>query len=121
MKTIELKPCPFCGSGEKGGGEMKALKELGVSPAPWNAVRSTVSLRVDSADGICVADDIDMIDDETGEANARLIAAAPELYEALREIVADNKCGLMCSLCGAADKCKIRRAVAALEKAGGAE
>lgn len=100
---------------------MKALKELGVSPVPWNAVRSTVSLRVDSADGICVADDIDMIDDETGEANARLIAAAPELYEALREIVADNKCGLMCSLCGAADKCKIRRAVAALEKAGGAE
>lgn len=117
MKTIELKPCPFC----DGEAKMKALKELGVSPAPWNAVRSTVSLRVDSADGICVADDIDMIDDETGEANARLIAAAPELYEALREIVADNKCGLMCSLCGAADKCKIRRAVAALEKAGGGE
>lgn len=98
---------------------MKTVEQLGISPAPWNAVRSTVSLRVDSADGICVADDIDMIDDETGEANARLIAAAPELYEALREIVADNKCGLMCSLCGAADKCKIRCAVAALEKAGG--
>ncbi len=99
---------------------MKALKELGVSPAPWKSVQG-ISLWVESSDGIGVADDIDMIDDETGEANARLIAAAPELYEALRGIVADNKCGLMCSLCGAADKCKLRRAVAALEKAGGAE
>ena len=97
---------------------MKALKELGVSPAPWKSVQG-ISLWVESSDGIGVADDIDMIDDETGEANARLIAAAPELYEALRGIVADNKCGLMCSLCGAADKCKLRRAVAALEKAGG--
>lgn len=99
---------------------MKTVEQLGISPAPWKAVQG-VSLWVESSDGICVADDIDMIDDETGEANARLIAAAPELYEALREIVADNKCGLMCSLCGAADKCKIRRAVAALEKAGGAK
>lgn len=97
---------------------MKALKELGVSPAPWKSVQG-ISLWVESSDGIGVADDIDTIDDETGEANARLIAAAPELYEALRGIVADNKCGLMCSLCGAADKCKLRRAVAALEKAGG--
>lgn len=99
---------------------MKALKELGVSPAPWKSVQG-ISLWVESSDGIGVADDIDTIDDETGEANARLIAAAPELYEALRGIVADNKCGLMCSLCGAADKCKLRRAVAALEKAGGAK
>lgn len=116
MKVIEIGRLA-----EIHGDSMKSVEQLGISPAPWNAVRSTVSLRVDSADGICVADDIDMIDDETGEANARLIATAPELYEALREIVADNKCGLMCSLCGAADKCKIRRAVAALEKAGGKE
>lgn len=99
---------------------MKTVRQLGISPAPWKAVQG-ISLWVESSDGIGVADDIDMIDDETGEANARLIAVAPELYEALREIVTDNKCGLMCSLCGAADKCKIRRAVAALEKAGGAE
>lgn len=99
---------------------MKSLEQLGISPAPWKAVQG-ISLWVESSYGIGVADDIDTIDDETGEANARLIAAAPELYEALREIVADNKCGLMCSLCGAADKCKIRRVVAALEKAGGAK
>lgn len=99
---------------------MKTLEQLGISPAPWKA-KQGISLWVESANEICVADDIDMIEDEIGEANARLIAAAPELYEALREIVADNKCGLMCSLCGAADKCKICRAVAAIEKAGGKE
>lgn len=95
---------------------MKTLKELGVSPAPWEqGENDNGQLMIYNSDNLEIAQSFMTSDD------ARLIAAAPELYEALREIVADNKCGLMCSLCGAADKCKIRRAVAALEKAGGAE
>lgn len=101
---------------------MKALKELGISPAPWKSVQG-ISLWVESSDGIGVADDIDTIDDETGEANARLIAAAPELYEALRLWVEE-----LCEDCQAEigktcdGKCEaVRRAVAALEKAGGKE
>ena len=102
---------------------MKSLEQLGVSPAPWKADVGEYSFWVDDNAGksVCMENSTSKNDRDIGRRNARLIAAAPELYEALREIVADNKCGLMCSLCGAADKCKIRRAVAALEKAGGAE
>ena len=101
---------------------MKALKELGVSPAPWKSVQG-ISLWVESSDGIGVADDIDTIDDETGEANARLIAAAPDLYEALRlwveELCEDcqSEIGKTCD-----GKCEaVRKAKAALAKAGGEE
>lgn len=100
---------------------MKSLKDLGISPAPWK-VTSDLALRVMSASREQVADDRGMAASDVGVllANIRLIAAAPELYEALREIVADSKCGLSCGLCGV-DKCKLRRAVAILEKAGGKE
>lgn len=101
---------------------MKTLEQLGISPAPWKAVQG-ISLWVESSDGICVADDIDMIDDETGEANARLIAAAPDLYEALRlwveELCEDcqSEIGKTCD-----GKCEaVRKAKAALAKAGGEE
>ncbi len=99
---------------------MKTIEQLGVSPAPWEA-KQGISLWVESSDGICVVDDIDTSDGETGEANARLIAAAPELYEALRLWVEE-----LCEDCQAEigktcdGKCEaVRRAVAALEKAGG--
>lgn len=102
---------------------MKTLKELGISPAPWDCVITESTSWVEDYHDISIADTrlTEVPNLEISRADARLIAAAPELYEALREIMADNKCGLMCSLCGAADKCKLRRAVAALEKAGGAE
>ena len=56
---------------------MKRLEELGVSPAPWN-----------------VFDDYDVRRSDTGlvadcglPGDARLIAAAPDLYEALRLVI----------------------------------
>ena len=102
---------------------MKTVRQLGISPAPWEADIRVYSFWIDDNAGgsVCMKDCTSMNDRDIDRRNARLIAAAPELYEALREIVADNKCGLMCSLCGAADKCKLRRAVAALKKAGGAK
>lgn len=100
---------------------MKTIEQLGVSPAPWEVGKrvpfceDTIIFRGHRVIASCNS----VYSEKQARRDARLIAAAPELYEALREIVDDNKCGLMCSLCGAADKCKLRRAVAALEKAGG--
>ena len=111
---------------------MKTVEQLGISPAPWkrgewvpfcedNIVRCDYKRNDGTTRTRIVASCNATFSTEQAGIDARLISAAPELYEALREIVADNKCGLMCSLCGAADKCKLRRAVAALEKAGGKE
>ena len=65
---------------------MKTLKELNVSPAPWNEKvwETPDDYGHDISDcnhkGIC---DMRLLQGETRIPNARLIAAAPELYEAL--------------------------------------
>lgn len=69
---------------------MKRLEELGISPAPWSA-------------DLSIEDDA-WVEDRKGNdilrlsrcerKNARLIAAAPELYECLRESVIE-----MCHYC----------------------
>lgn len=91
------------------------------TPGPWQALTNgnaynseTVVTFKDAADGwICsVYDDCDtcaLPDD----ANAHLIAAAPELYEALKDLAeqvgkmspnsGDKKGRMIASLCGAAD------------------
>ncbi len=109
---------------------MKRLDELGVSPAPWRAFCSNVETLawVDSfatEDGVA---DMCAKGRERCNADARLIAAAPDLYEALRVCMRQ-----MCEYCrreaahsspGAVcdDGCAVMLAAkAALEKAGGAE
>lgn len=90
---------------------MKTIEELGVSPAPWQW------------DGDERSDDMVLsakgtVAEWMSAKDARLISAAPDLYEALREI------------CETADGENVRftgasawraKARAALEKAGGAE
>jgi len=105
---------------------MKRLDELGVSPAPW---KSSVGIDV-CCPCICDANGrfmLEYTDMENRNANARLIAASPELYECLREAV-----GEMCHTCdgwhrdgdrcGQTDgSCFVQRWRKALEKAGGKE
>ena len=55
---------------------MKTLEQLGISPAPWTKAGDIV----DANEGPVIFNAYE--DDDY--ANARLIAAAPELYEALR-------------------------------------
>lgn len=54
----------------------------------------------------------------TAEANARLIAASPTMYDALKRVVAqyEDRCGDHCS-----NACVICQAKAALQKAEGAQ
>ena len=68
---------------------MKRLDELGVSPAPWQAFCSRVETLawVDSfatTDGVA---DMCATERERCNADARLIAAAPDMYEALRLVL----------------------------------
>lgn len=98
---------------------MKTVEQLGISPAPWKAV--VLSTR-----------DIGWVYDKYDRAifgvlqpsNDRLMAAAPELYEALRgllEIVCGD-CNSAYKVDGKCVKCpRVVAAEAALVKAGGAQ
>ncbi len=106
---------------------MKRLDELGVSPAPWRTERFSPESTENGRD---INDDLS---DPVGFtfsvnphsiADARLIAAAPSLYECLREAV-ERRCGWCAwndgsepTICA---KCDVPRWRKALEKAGGAD
>jgi len=108
---------------------MKRLDELGVSPAPW---RDASKFWVADGHGLDIAEmflrSASADEEAMVAADARLIAAAPDLYEALRLCMA-----MMCEYCrreaahsspGAVcdDGCAAMLAAkAALEKAGGKE
>ena len=113
---------------------MKKLSELDISPVPWEMSRGPISGGVDVVFDVIAANgagmtSFDCCDEqfrsEEGYANARLIAAAPDLYEALRETYEAFKslCNCECHGCKDGSWCNRwnAKARAALEKAGGAE
>lgn len=113
---------------------MKTIEQLGTSPAPWkrgelvpfceeNVVRCSYIREDGSGSDRVVASCNAKFSDEYARKDARLIAAAPELYEALRLCIHE-----LCEECRqntvrpCVDMCEtVRIARAALEKAGGVE
>lgn len=104
---------------------MKTIEELGISPAPWKTDVGVYSFWVDDNAGelVCMKNSTGMNDRNIGRRNARLIAAAPDLYEALRVCVEElNKARKKLSNEEYfAPTIATNMAYAALEKAGGAE
>ena len=107
---------------------MKKLEELGISPTPWSVESTPNILHPDvissvKTDIVCIGC--------RDYANARLIAAAPELYKCLREAVVENchDCGNLDNEMSAYqddfvchnDKCFVKKWRHALAKAAGEE
>lgn len=64
---------------------MKRIEELGISPAPWKVIDPPDdSLTVEAPDGCSVCFMGGVIETP---ANARLVAAAPKLYQALYDLI----------------------------------
>lgn len=105
---------------------MKTLNELGTSPAPWTATADAdggVVVNDENRHGIAACGHT--AEGDVNFANARLISAAPDLYEMLREA-----CKMYCAICAYwkereekyCPSCHVwRRWHKALEKAGGAK
>lgn len=94
---------------------MKKLSELGISPAPWRFTNYGVIDLLEC--GVVYSNDCPYL----GAADARLIAAAPELYKWLAFAVEYYKCETRsCDECPNG-KCWIVDATAALAKAAGEE
>lgn len=73
---------------------MKTVEQLGISPSPWKvAVEDRIDYRlfsVEADNGVGITDfDCcpEQFDHHEGFANASLIAAAPELYEAVAALL----------------------------------
>lgn len=95
---------------------MKTLEELGISPAPWVQCNTCDDIILTSDLSLCVATTDGSGTDSVN--SARLIAAAPDLYEVLREMCEQVEGGDVHFTGASAWLAKAR---AALEKAGGKE
>lgn len=84
------------------------------TPGPWHFDRHGYALYVNSGNTLVAALSMDGKHLETSEANARLIAAAPNLLEVLRQIISD---GLHCDVVPHLQ----RKARAAIRQATGQE
>lgn len=96
---------------------MKTLEQLGISPTPWKVSGSgkTNGCIVDAEGIICASG----APHGYPSANARLIAASPELYEALYDVVA--YCEATHLVPSERFGKVLAKVKAALAKAGGAE
>lgn len=101
---------------------MKTLEELGVSPAPWTAETGPmVSMVYDGKPGLC---SVCAASGDNRKADTALIAAAPDLYAALRMCLAfvdDDMADEDPRLFAVKTRDAVHAAYAALAKAGGAE
>lgn len=114
---------------------MKSINELNISPWPWSYVYEKFVAPfsdhgsdyhyVNEANGSHVVSSFSCEDDENAKADARLMAAAPEMYEALEEAQRET-----CWRCHGSEvprgdegceQCIVAGWIEALEKAGGAE
>jgi len=107
---------------------MKSIEELGISPTPWEAVRwrgsderTYCSVKDSSGGAVCDC----LRSSNRIESDARIMAAAPELYESLEEAQRET-----CWKCHGSevprgdevcDQCIVAGWIDALKKAGGAE
>ena len=66
--------------------EVKSLKQLGISPTPWS-VDNHNNIRTDDGHTLAATVVSNAYGLDRTENNALIIAAAPELYEALLEMV----------------------------------
>ena len=110
---------------------MKTIEQLGVSPAPWkqgewvpycedNIIRCDYNRKDGTPSTRVVADCNATFSHEQARVDARLISAAPELYEALRECLAVlDELEKYYQGVDAATYKTMGKARAALEKAGG--
>ena len=92
---------------------MKTLEQLGISLAPWRHVMCGTDNYIDTEQNRTIANTWGH--GEATIANARLIAAAPELYEALRECC-EEAMGDNVPRCYACRKDKDGHCMAAVEK-----